>query len=99
MTDHRDERVLSAMMHAVAEYVGRESNRTSLITLTSGRLSPSGDELEILVSVLPKEQTGTAIDFLNRQRTEMNAFLKKRVSMRVFPRLTFLPDPAMGTVE
>ncbi len=99
MSDHRDERVLSIMMQAVAEFVGRESNRTSLITLTKGTLSPSGDELEIMVSVMPKEQTGVAIDFLNRQRTEMNGFLRKRVSMRVFPRLTFLPDPAMGETE
>lgn len=95
----RDERLLSAVSHAVAEYIGRESNRTTLITVTRAELSNSGDHIELMVSVMPTNETGTALDFLNRKRSDMSEFIKKRVELRAIPRLTFLPDPEMEGKE
>jgi ribosome-binding factor A len=96
MSTRRDERLLSSLSQAVAEFISRESNRTSLITVTKVELANHDSLARIFVSVLPVEQAHAAIDFLTRQEKEARDFLKKRIQMRIFPKLVFQLDPEMG---
>lgn len=93
---HRDEKVVSAITSAAAEFINRESNRRSLITVTRVEIEEGGKTARIFVSVMPEEQTHAVADFLSRQRDEFSTFLKKKVRLHTIPRVTFLPDPEMG---
>ncbi len=94
----RNEKVRAALLHAAQEYVNRESNRTSLITVT--RVEMSDDAVaHIFVSVFPPESTGSAIYFLTRSIPEFVDFYKKSIRIRNVPHITFLADPEMGAVE
>ena len=95
----KDDRLTAALHTAAAEFINRESNRRSLITVTSVEW-PEGDKrARIFVSVFPASQTPAAMDFLSRQHDEFMAFLKKRVKLHMLPHVSFLPDPEMTRVE
>lgn len=88
------ERAVQALREAAAEFVSRESNRTSLITVTRVVLDERrGKGAEIYVSVFPIEQTHAATDFLNRKRNDFREFIKKRIRLKGIPRVTFLAEP------
>ncbi len=79
-------------MHAAADFVAQESNRTSLVTVTNIDVRNREQNVYIMVSVLPESQGQAAVDFLNRRRKDMRHFLKKKVSLRVLPKFWFMID-------
>ncbi len=97
MSTFRDEKLTSALLHAAAEYINKESNRTSLITVTKGELRD--DTFTIFVSVFPDKEAGAALDFLSRQKDGFKEYVRAHVRIHDLPRITFLPDPDMGRVE
>ena len=84
------------MHNAAAEFINRESNRKSLITVTRVEMLERNKRANIFVSVFPPEQTGAVIDFLSRQKDAFREFLRIQVRSYVLPHVTFLPDPSMG---
>ena len=99
MTHYRDERLESAIHTAAAEFINRESNRRSLITVMRVTLDARNKHAQIFVSVLPREGAGAALDFLSRQGTAFSAYLKKHLKTRVLPHVEFLADPEMGSMS
>lgn len=94
----KDERLMSAIHTAAAEFINRESNRRSLITVT--RVSMSDEKhAQIFISVFPQKDGRAAIDFLTRQHKEFLAFVKKTVKLHYVPYMTFLLDPEMGVIH
>lgn len=82
--DQKHERFLGQIREKAAEFISHESNRTSLITVTSVVLSNDESRATIYITVLPEGKEEAAIDFLKRQRSELRAYLKKEIrSMRV----------------
>ena len=53
-----------------AEFFSRESNRTSLITVTGVEILNRGSKARILLTVLPENQENAALDFAHRQLTD-----------------------------
>ncbi len=53
-----------------AEFFSRESNRTSLITVTGVEILNRGSKARILITVLPENQETAALDFAHRQLSE-----------------------------
>ena len=96
MSSRRNARLISALEHATAEFVNRESNRKSLITVMRVELAERDRLARIFVSVLPADQTGAAIDFLSRHKEGLSEYLKKKIQIHALPRIEFLPDPNMG---
>lgn len=94
----KDERLISAIHTAAAEFINRESNRRSLVTVTRVTFSDEKNA-QIFVSVYPQKDTAAVIDFLGRQKDEFLAFVKKTVKLHFIPRMTFLADPDMGAVQ
>jgi ribosome-binding factor A len=88
----------SALLHAAAEFINRESNRTSLITVTRVELDDRGQHLTVFVSVFPDEHARTALEFLSRVRDEFAEYIKKTIKIRMIPRIVFLQDPHLGGV-
>ena len=92
MTDIKKYRAKEALMHAAAEFIAQESNRTSLVTVTNIEVTNREKNVCVFVTVLPIEQSNAVIDFLSRRGNDMREFLKKKVSLRVLPYFTFKID-------
>lgn len=82
---HHDEKIEQAIMHAAADFIARQSNRTSLITVTNVRVGHAARQATILISVLPESAEVDAINFLKRQRGEMREFIGKKIAVRKAP--------------
>lgn len=83
----------SALTSAAAEFVNRESNRTSLITVTRVELDDRERGVKIFISVFPDTASKNAVEFLERRAEDFRDFLKKRISVRSIPRPIFLLEP------
>ncbi len=86
----------SALLHAAAEFVSRESNRTSLITVTRVQVDDHTLHAHIYVSIYPEAQAKNALEFLKRVQPDFRDYIKKNVRMHMLPHMTFLQDPNIG---
>ena len=96
MSAFRNERMLSAIGTAAAEFVNLVSNGRSFITVTRVEYREDSRTINIFVSVMPSTEAGPAMHFLERQRADFSEFLKKRIQTRALPSTVFMPDPAMS---
>ena len=88
----KQEKIREAIRHAAAEFLERESNRSSLITVTGATLSRRGDRAVILVTVLPESQEAAALQFASRRAGALRAFVGERVSLQRLPFISFALD-------
>jgi ribosome-binding factor A len=88
----RNERIQEALRAAAAEWLVREANPQSLITVTNTVLSADGRSGKIMITVLPERQENAALSFANRHRRELAAFFKTRVRGAIPPRIEFIID-------
>lgn len=93
------ERLLSTITKAAAEFIARESNYRSLITVTRTTLDARGMHATIYISVYPDRDTRAATEFLDRRRDEFCQFLKSKINVRAIPRIRFLPEPDRSTLQ
>ena len=94
------ERADSIIHKLASEFINRESNRTSLITVTRVHSDAKTKHVDIFVSSFPERNTRAAVDFLNRNRDEFHAYVKKHSKLATLPRVRFLADPVIGgTIE
>ncbi|MEK7063523.1 MAG: ribosome-binding factor A [Patescibacteria group bacterium] len=91
-------KVVSAIAQAAAEFINRESNRRSLITVTKVQLGERGMRGIIFVSIFPDSAAAPALEFLNRVREDFRDHVKKTIKMRMIPYFTFQQDPNIGGV-
>lgn len=88
----KSEKIREAIRHAAAEFLGRESNRTALITVTGVALSRRGDRATVHITVLPESQETAALDFASRKGGALRAFIARRVSLQHAPFISFVID-------
>ncbi|MCC7160382.1 ribosome-binding factor A [Candidatus Nomurabacteria bacterium] len=81
----RNEKVANNIKELSAQFLGRENNRTSLITVTSATVSPDLKKATIFITVLPTSKEKNALDFVKRQRGDLREFLKKSMPIKVIP--------------
>ncbi len=81
----RTDRVANYIKELAAEFLGRENNRTSLITVTSATCSPDLKRATIFITVLPSSKEKPALDFVKRKRRELREFLKKNLPIKGIP--------------
>ena len=92
MATIRNERLQEALREVAAEFLVREANRNTLITVTRSILSEDGKRASIMITVLPDTAEVEALAFANRNRTELKDFFKKRVRGALPPDITFEID-------
>lgn len=78
--------------HLAAEFLGRESNRQSLITVTRADVSPDLTRGTVYFTVMPESYEETALDFTKRKRTEFRTFVKRHMQLRKLPFFDFEID-------
>jgi ribosome-binding factor A len=88
----RKERVSELLRHLAAEYLLKESDRTSLITVTNVAMSKDLSAATILVSIFPTDDEERAISFMKRKRPDFRDYVKKHSELKVVPFLDFEID-------
>ena len=81
----RNIKVANQIKELAAEFLGRENNRTSLITVTSCNTSPDLKKATIFITVLPNSKEHDALDFAKRKRAEIRDYLKKKMVLKIIP--------------
>lgn len=81
------------MLREVAsDFINRESNHASLITVTHVATSRDLKAATIYISVFPEDRRDAALDFLKRKRSEMRDDLKRKANLKHIPFLEVALD-------
>lgn len=90
--NNRHERMQEALREVAAEFLVREAGRQSLITVTRAELSDDNKRGIIYITVLPDSAEEHAVNFANRNRTELSTFYKTRIKGSMPPHIEFVID-------
>jgi ribosome-binding factor A len=88
----RNEKVANNIKELAAQFLGRENNRTSLITITACTVSPDLKRATILMTVLPSSKEDNALGFVKRNLKDLREFLKKNMPVKIIPFLDVAID-------
>lgn len=81
----RNEKIAQYVKELAAQFLARENNRTSLITVTSCNTSPDMKRATIFITVLPESKEHDALDFAKRKRADLRDYLKKNMEVKTIP--------------
>ena len=88
----RNEKVANNIKELAAQFLGRENNRTSLITVTYCSTSPDFKKATIFITVLPESKEEAALNFIKRNLGDLREFLKKNMPIKIIPFLDVAID-------
>lgn len=88
----KTDRIQDMIRELASNFLAREINRTSLVTVTRVVLSDTGNRADIMLSVLPEKAEKAALDFCKRKRTEFREYVKKNSRFRIIPTFDFQID-------
>ncbi len=83
--NQKDEKMKEIIRELAAEYFQRESNRTSLITITGVELRSRNSRATILFTVMPENQEAAALDFMTRQLRDLREYVGDHARMMRVP--------------
>lgn len=92
MEGRRHEQVSQLIAQLAGEFLERESNRRSLVTVTRADLAPNFKSIMIYLSVLPETEEKPALDFAKRQRSDFREYLKEHTRLHPIPNIDFELD-------
>jgi ribosome-binding factor A len=92
MNQNRHDRLEQALREVAAEFLVREANRNTLVTVTRTMLTEDMKRATIFITALPESGEQSAVEFANRNRTELRDFFKTRVKGALPPDITFEID-------
>ena len=88
----KDERLGARISELAAEYLTRESNRTSLITVIRTEILNRGKRAIVLFTVLPDSEEKEALEFARRKRSDFRKFVTAKKIMGFAPAIDFQID-------
>jgi len=88
----REEKMANLIKELSAVFLERESNLTSLLTVTSASISPDLKNATILITVLPEEKENEALEFAKRKRRELREYLRENLKTKNIPFLDIALD-------
>lgn len=91
MTD-REDKVGNIIKKLASEFLSRESNRTSLITVTDVRMQDHERNAVVLFTVFPENQADIALAFAKRKRSDFREHFKKNTRLKFIPHFDFEID-------
>ena len=92
MSDNRSDKIIKIIKKAAAEFMQRESNGASLITITDVKLSNDEKYANILFTVLPEDKEDAVLEFTKRIRSEFRQFVKSNTKLGRIPSFDFQVD-------
>ncbi len=88
----KDDKATEIIRHCAAEFLARESNHTSLVTITKVELGQRGGTSTIFFTVLPETAQKEALEFLKRRRSDFREYLKAHTRIQRLPFVDFAID-------
>ncbi|MEX0652240.1 MAG: ribosome-binding factor A [Candidatus Paceibacterota bacterium] len=88
----RSQQVSLLIKDAAALFLNRESNRTSLITVTRANISKDFARATVFFTVFPDDQQDQVLHFARRKRADFKAYLKSHMRLRRIPFVDFEID-------
>lgn len=92
MSAHRDIQLAETIVHLAGDFLARESNRQSLVTVTRADVSNDLKTVTVYFSVLPEKYEEDALNFAKRKRTDFREYIKKHSVLRYLPTIDFALD-------
>jgi ribosome-binding factor A len=81
----RQAKVANFIKELSAQFLERENNHTSLVTVTSCDVSSDLKRATIYITVLPDSKEKAALDFAKRKRGGLRDHLKKNMEVKNIP--------------
>ena len=88
----RQEKIAELFKKLAAEYLVRESNTSSLITVTGADVASDLKRATIYFTVLPESEESEVVEFLSRKEYDFKEYVKKNASLQFLPRTSFVLD-------
>jgi ribosome-binding factor A len=85
MTDFRNEKITNRVREIASLWIERESENTSMITVTRVEMTPDNKTAKIMISVLPREKENAAYGFVRRNLGELRKYLTKNLRINPIP--------------
>lgn len=92
MKEIKGERTKEIIRQKAAEFLEREGNGASLLTVTSVALSDKGRRATVFFTVYPAALEQSALEFAKRQRSAFREYLGARAKMLFLPIVDFALD-------
>lgn len=89
---HRKEKLAEIVHQMASEFVQKESNQNSMITITRVELSSDSKKAIVLFTVLPENQEKAALDFLKRNLSEFRHYVNQKTKIGHVPWFDFEID-------
>ncbi|MDQ3076676.1 MAG: ribosome-binding factor A [bacterium] len=89
---NREEKIEEVIRNAAAEFLQRESNRLSLITVTRVIMFDKLTKATVLMTVLPENRQDEAVEFAQRNRQDFKEYLKGHTRLQRLPSVNFQID-------
>jgi len=92
MSEKRSETIIKIIRKAAADFIQKESNGSSLITITDVKLSNDEKYANILFTVLPENKENIALEFTKRMRSEFREYVRNHTKLGKIPTFDFQID-------
>jgi len=84
--------IAETIAHRAADFLARESNRLSLITVTRAELTPDHRRATVFLSVLPERAEAQVLKFAKRARSDFRRYLMEHTALQRVPLVDFEID-------
>ncbi len=88
----KDQKLASIISELAADYLVKESNRTSLITITRAEVLNRGKRAIVYFTVLPDSEEKSAWEFIRRKRSDFRKFIIGKKVVGFAPSIDFQID-------
>ena len=88
----RRDKVIGLVKELAAEFFARESDRTSIITVTRADISSDFKNATLYFTVYPEKSEKAALDFAKRKRSEFKKYAREKINMKRIPFFDFEID-------
>jgi ribosome-binding factor A len=85
MSSLRQDKVAEQLRQYAAQFLEIESNRLSLITVTSCSVSSDLKRATIYITVMPEDKEESALQFAKRKRSDLREYVKKHIRIKHIP--------------
>ncbi len=92
MAEFSEKRKIDLIQKLASEYIVRESNHTSLITVTKVEVFARGSRADIFFTVLPEHKEEAALDFLQRSKSDFRGYVMEKSRIPRIPMFDFKID-------
>ncbi|OHA17526.1 MAG: hypothetical protein A3H57_02305 [Candidatus Taylorbacteria bacterium RIFCSPLOWO2_02_FULL_43_11] len=84
-TKKKNDKIAAIVSVAASEFFKRESDRTSMITVTRTEIKDRSKKALIYITVFPEDKEETALSFTKRKRTELHNYLINETGLVMVP--------------